>query len=162
MAYKNDKGNLFCKTLTCTRYNGPPVPTSGFTSTTNGWKWAKAGNTSAQSIANNTFTTPTLPTTSGQTFGTIADSGMYLLTIYAVWSANATGRRSIHVINTRVGVLHAVTENTNSAAGTTILSGTFFLPWIAGDTITPIVYQNSGGALNLDFVSCDWVRLGDL
>jgi hypothetical protein len=125
-------------------------------------------NTSTQSIANNTGTTPAMPTevqdtdgfhTSTNGFITIPSGlgGRYTIFVHGNWAADATSFRSVRpVIGNNTGITQNNTERSGGyAMVSTALNGfpvatTMLLR--AAATVTVNVFQLSGAALDLSTV----------
>lgn len=115
----------------------------------------RASNSSAQSISNNSATAVTLPGTAdvdnytgwnGTTY-TVQRPGLYLCHGVAAYTANSTGTRRAGLnIN---GTTYWGPGYAAIIAGHTIATKTQIFSLQAGDTITLMTEQNSGGALTL-------------
>lgn len=92
-------------------------------------------------------------------------AGYYDLSLSAMFAANATGRRTL-VINKNSAAIPVVngielTRNANATASSTSIGGFWpSIPLVAGDVLRAWVWQNSGGALNLNeaYFTARWVK----
>lgn len=124
---------------------------------------AKMVNSVAQSIPNNAITTATYNTTLFDTYAgrgegpmannstetiTIRKSGLYLVTANNSFAVNATGVRRADIRKNGTSILSIVNGAFTGGATTLCLSDIFDLD--ANDTITCVVFQTSGAALDCD------------
>ena len=123
---------------------------------------ARAYNSAAISVPNNTLTdltfnseywdTDTIHNTSSNTGRmTIVHGGTYMIVGQVEWAAAAGGRRQILIVLNGATTI-AVAENDNVPAGAVNLQQTVATVYqlVAGDYVTLRVFQNSGGALNVN------------
>lgn len=122
---------------------------------------------SATAIANNTFTTPNLTTTSwdngvatcGQALADLTNDRLYLrrpglwqLQAYASWAANGSGYRTVAItVNNGVvapNVAYNLNNNFSGFFGTEMSTAALYYTGNSTDYAYLQVYQNSGGNLN--------------
>lgn len=120
-----------------------------------------------QSIPNGTNTAITLtvetfdnmggfaPTSSNLVLG---DDGVYLTCAGGVFASNATGVRLLVVRQNGVDV-PGISDEVAAFTGSCCLNAANLVAGASGDTMTAIVFQNSGGALNLDTARLSAVRV---
>lgn len=98
-----------------------------------------------------TFDTDGMVTLSGSASAiTIATAGVYSCTAVASWAGNASGLRLVRIVRSRGGSLVNVSAQIDTAANAdqpSSCSGT--IECAAGDLIRMMLFQNSGGALNV-------------
>lgn len=118
---------------------------------------ARAARGSNQSIANNTSTNLTFTTedqdtaamfTPGGSVVTITFGGTYIIVGYVVFEANATGRR-IAQLSLNGGTTPAARLPAITTADPTVLTMVTVRQMAATETAAILVYQDSGGALNV-------------
>jgi hypothetical protein len=123
---------------------------------------------SAQSINNTTFTDVSFNTevvdnanmfTPTSTTITIRYDGYYLITVGSNWASSATGIR-VHLPLLNGVVIDGIEwENPSSAAADTRFTTGNMISAVAGDTVGVQVWQNTGGAFNLDNMRVGVVRV---
>lgn len=122
--------------------------------------WAEVRHNANQSIANNTDTALNFATELWDTDGmhdtvtnntriTSQTSGIYLVCVFAGFAGNATGKRDIFLRRSD-GVIYGRDGMMPNSTANVYLSTFAFVPMPAGFYVEACVYQNSGGALNVD------------
>lgn len=131
---------------------------------------AEAHRTTAQSAANNSFVVVTWEAEGWDTNGFVnlgtnntritiptGRGGLYAVSWITGWAINATGMRSSWV---RLNNASYPGSLVGQAIDVTTATGYVETPLVAGDYLEMVVYQNSGGALNLQGGSINpWPRL---
>lgn len=120
---------------------------------------------SAQTIPNNSQTVLSFTTARHDTMSTIAamwtagdpthvmvrTPGIYIATACVEFAANSTGERTVAIFDTASNQYFAIEERTPVSGDSTDItcsSGPFYVP--AASSFQVYVFQNSGGALNVD------------
>lgn len=112
----------------------------------------------SQSINNNTSTNVSWDTkvqddvaawTSGANITVPAGYGHAYITVFITWSANNNGSRAAWIYNGSAILTHTQ-HLPNVGSETTTFVNTRRLSVTAGQTLTIVVYQDSGGSLNLN------------
>jgi len=84
---------------------------------------------------------------------TMNTAGLYLVTAHAAFAANATGQRDLYLqVNASTYIAMATTPSIG-AGGETFLSVSSVFKFAATDYVIARVFQNSGGALNVNGTS---------
>jgi hypothetical protein len=99
---------------------------------------------------------------------TMTTAGLYLVTAHVAFAANATGQRDLYLQVNATTYIAMHTNPTIGAGGETFLSVATVFKFAASDYIIARVFQNSGGALNVNGsslaygceMSATWVGLG--
>ncbi|MFI5267816.1 MAG: hypothetical protein ACHQ7M_10610, partial [Chloroflexota bacterium] len=121
--------------------------------------------TSAQSIPNNSQTVLSFTTARHDTMSainpmwTVGDPthvmvrtpGIYIVTALVEFAANGTGERTVAIFDTASNQFFAIDERvavSGDSTDITCSSGPFYVP--AASSFQVYVFQNSGGALNVD------------
>jgi hypothetical protein len=138
-------------------------------STSTGLKWAKSSNfvgctvydSTTQSIANNTSTIVTFDSENFDTDGFHSTStntgritiptglaGKYLVTFSFLWAQNGTGIRTANIFKNGANV-YGVGEQSGNASVFAGPNGAVIIDCAVGDYLELVVFQSSGGALNV-------------
>lgn len=119
----------------------------------------QAYKSSSQSIPDSTLTTITLDAIRydpynlrGSSKITIADAGTYVIAASVQFASNATGIRSMRIMLNGSTIIGMIQVPPNSA-GTTVLSTSCVNNLSATDEITLVVYQTSGGSLDVQYTA---------
>lgn len=99
---------------------------------------------------------------------TMNTAGLYLVTAHVAFAANATGQRDLYIQLNATTYIAMATTPSIGAGGETFLSVATAYKFAAGDYVIARVFQNSGGALNVNGSSvaygCEfsatWIGLG--
>ena len=96
----------------------------------------------AEEFDNSAMFTPT------STSITIQNDGLYLVTCYVEWAANATNQRAVDIGINGVNA-SGMTVTLGTAAITTRMTATNQFLLTLADVVTFTAFQNSGGAINI-------------
>jgi hypothetical protein len=160
-------GSITSITAENNRYATSRLKTSGTSTLATGTRAAN------QSIANTSEVTVTYGSATDSIYATvntstgnftILESGTYLISSRFAFTYNATGSRSMfYIVNGSVVAVSSI-EFAATGLGNVISQSRNLMHYIvslnAGDTIAFGVYQNSGGALNLEVARTALARLG--
>lgn len=122
----------------------------------------------AQSINNTAFTQITFDTelsdndgmfAASSTTVTIQHDGYYLVVYGVDWGNSATGTRVANVLQNGTAVPAGGLELPTPATGNCVFTGSTVITAVTSDTVKLEVWQNSGGALNVDKARLAVVRL---
>jgi hypothetical protein len=82
---------------------------------------------------------------------TIQTAGVYVVAATAIFASSAVGSRFARIVRSRAGVLTslATSQISANAGGSTELNPSGIASFAVGDLIRLMVFQSSGGALNL-------------
>lgn len=98
-----------------------------------------------------TYDTDTMHSTASNTSRiTFTTAGIYLVTASVYWPPNATGLRTVHIRKNGSTYLAIDQRPTAGAAFSTAMSTSTSDSFAAGDYVECVVWQNSGGALNVE------------
>jgi len=160
-------GSISSITVENNRYAASRLKTSGTSTLVSG------NRTSNQSISNATDTAVTYSTgtdsiyatvNAGSGIFTLTESGVYLISSRFAFTYNATGSRSMSYRLNGTAIAESVVEYAATGLGnlTSLTRNSMHHvgSFSAGDTIQYYVYQNSGGALNLERAYTAIARLG--